>query len=163
MAAWRARDQFDPARGSWEGFISRVMRNHARKMIAARKAACRDYRRLVGSLQDPIVSEPDKDPVERGEFLDADGYLRTSRRQGGWIDRDSTTRDVARVVAKLPADLQVICACLAQNMTLTDIAAQLGISRDTVYERRKALQRAFGQAGLGTGERKLPTDRGGFR
>lgn len=163
IAVWQARDQFDPARGTWEGFVSRVIRNHARKIIARQRAACRDYRRVVGSLQDPIVSEPDDDPVERGEFLDADGYLRMSRRQGAWTDRNAPSRDIARVVAELPPDLQGVCAYLAQGMAVTDIAAKLGISRDTVYERRKALQQAFERAGLGPVERKCPTDRNGLR
>jgi RNA polymerase sigma factor (sigma-70 family) len=163
IAAWQARDQFDPARGSWEAFVSRVMRNHARNMIAARQAECRDFRSACGSLQDLIQPEPGKPPRERGEFLDADGYLRTSRRQGAWTDRNASSRDITRMVAELPADLQVMCAYLAQGMTVTAIAAELGISRDTFYERRKALQRAFDQAGLGTVERKSPTDRDRLR
>jgi DNA-directed RNA polymerase specialized sigma24 family protein len=163
IAVLQARDQFDPARGSREGFVSRVMRNHARKMIAARKAGCRDFRSECGSLQDLIVPESGKAPRERGEFLDADGYLRISRRQGGWIDRNSTTRDVARVVAELPPDLQEICAYLAEGWTATAIAHRLGISRDTFYERRKAIQRALEKAGLRDVERKSPTDRNGLR
>jgi hypothetical protein len=41
---WERSDQWDPARGAWTTFVTRVMKNRILNIIAHRRARKRDYR-----------------------------------------------------------------------------------------------------------------------
>ena len=44
---WERSDQFDPSRGAWSTFVTRVMKNRILNIISHRTAGKRDYRREI--------------------------------------------------------------------------------------------------------------------
>lgn len=148
VAVLRNLPLYDESRGPREAFISRIVRNRTRNIIAGQKATCRDYRSRVGSLQDPIPSCHDGDEIEWGETFDAGEYLRLTRGQRGEAEQIDLRIDLGQVLSELPPDLKALCTSLIQGLNDTEAARQLGISRTTFYERRKRLKQRFMEAGL---------------
>lgn len=147
---------FDPSKGNVEAWIVSVIGNRAKNLGEARRAACRDYRKLDGSLQDLVPTE-DGGVVERGETFGVNEYLRRTRRKPQPIrqkttsppeDRAGLRADLARVRDGLPARLRAVLDVLLRDPTAADGARTLGVSPSTFYERRSALVDALRTAGL---------------
>lgn len=143
-----ALPRFDPVRGTEVAFITRVVRNDVRTIIAEQKAGCRDYRRLAGSLQDPIEVDPDGHPIERGESCDLDTYLRFTRGDPDPEETADLRLDLDRAAESLPRHLRAMLQVLRLRLTDTESARYLGISRETFYQRRRKLGQHLEQAGI---------------
>jgi len=147
-AALEILKKHDPARGSKGALFAPALRNRVRNMIAFERAACRDHRLLGGSLQDPVALD-DGHPEERGEVFDAEEYLRLTRGGPRPDDVRSLALDLARMRDALPDALRLVLDVLAADIPRAEAARQLGISRSTFDERRKALGTALEAAGIG--------------
>jgi RNA polymerase sigma factor (sigma-70 family) len=143
-----ALPRFDPVRGTDVAFITGVIRNKVRKIIEEQKAACRDYRRRGGSLQDPIQIDPDSDPIERGESCDLGTYLWFSRGEPDPEETADLRLDLDRAAETLPRHLQTMLRVLRLGLSDTESARYLGISRETFYQRRRKLGQHLQQAGI---------------
>lgn len=148
LAVWKGLPRHEPGRGSREAFITRIIRNQARKIIAGQKAGCRDYRLLSWSLDDPLEPEPGRLPVERRETFDATEYLRITRGAPAEPDRMALAHDLAEACRKLPIDLRDLFDLLDSGLSDVEIAGRLEISRSTFYERRKRLGEALLRGGI---------------
>jgi RNA polymerase sigma factor (sigma-70 family) len=157
VAVCIALPRFDPSRGSKEAFITRVVRNKVRNFLAERQAACRDYRLLAGSLQDPVRLDSERDPVEWGETFDARAYLRLTRGQSNLEEVADLVIDLDRVIPTLPASLRATWEILLLGLPDHEAAHRLRISRQTLYERRNKLMRRLKDAGI-SDYRNFPPD-----
>jgi RNA polymerase sigma factor (sigma-70 family) len=147
-AVWRSLPHYDPTRGTKKVFLTRVIRNQARKIIEGQKAGCRDYCLCAGSLQDPVGVDEDGVQVELGETFKVVDYLRQT---SGRIDPEEQAAlaiDMDQAIQALPPILQAIGILLRQGLNDAEVARRLGISRTTFYKRRKEIQQRFEQAGI---------------
>jgi RNA polymerase sigma-70 factor (ECF subfamily) len=129
------KDGFDPARGSYKTFVSCLVRNRAASLVekwrraSARMPLCPLYRANRASMPDELgIQQIDtvEEPVAEG----ADVALA-----------------VQRVLASLPDRLRYVASRIATE-PVPEIAAELGISRDRVYQLVERLRTAFQTAGL---------------
>lgn len=137
--------KFDPARGRFEATVRRIVENAVADILAARKAACRDYRRRGPSLNETVRDENGK-RVERSETFESGGHLRRTRRPAS--ERRDLKLDLDDVIAELPPDLRRLCERL-RNESPTEIARDMGIPRGTLYERMRKIREHFERRGLG--------------
>ncbi len=142
----RRLPRFDPARGKCESFVGRVVEHAAISIVAQRKAACRDWRRNAGSLDD-LVRDADGRRVPVWRTLDA----QTVRAHRG-ADDDGDARadlriDLAAAVATLPPDLQATCAHLACGSVRGGVRAS-GMPRRTMRARVARIRARFEALGL---------------
>jgi len=129
------KDGFDAARGSYKTFVSCLVRNRAASLVEqrwranARMALCPLYRanRAVISGETGIQQT---DTVEEPAAEGADVPLA-----------------VQRVLASLPDRLRYVASRIATE-PVSEIAAELGISRNRVYQLVARLRTAFQAAGL---------------
>jgi RNA polymerase sigma factor (sigma-70 family) len=157
VAGLHALTKFNPDRGTKEGFLTRVVRNKVRNILAERQAGCRDYRLLAGSLQDPVRLDSERDPVEWGETFDAGAYMRLTRGQSNPEEVADLVIDLDRVIPTLPASLRATWEILLLGLPDHEAAHRLRISRQTLYERRNKLMRRLKDAGI-SGYRNFPPD-----
>jgi RNA polymerase sigma factor (sigma-70 family) len=160
IAVVLAVPRFDPTRGTIEAFITRVIRNKVRKIMARQKAGCRDYRRLAGSLQDPVRIDPEGDSVEWGESFDAGAYLRATQGRPSPEETTDLGLDLDRAALTLPKRLRVTLQVLRLDLTDTEAARLLRVSRQTFYARLKQLRELLDQAGI-SGYLDFPPDTSG--
>jgi DNA-directed RNA polymerase specialized sigma24 family protein len=118
---------FDPARGSWEGFVRGVMLNRAGALVARR-------RRLVREIS-----------VERLAEMAA-----TSGGPAAYCGADPATAliislDTQRIISTLPRHLRAI-ALLLQRYGATEISELTGKSRSRVYQLILQIREAFVRA-----------------
>jgi RNA polymerase sigma-70 factor, ECF subfamily len=140
-------DQFDPERARWSTFVRTVVRSTAislrRKQRAARRLAPADQISL-----NTLISDEDGYPTELGSTVSEEEH-----RTGVGQDLVDHTRqadlsqDIQAVVDSLPAELRQICERLEKH-SLSEVAEQLGMSRNTLSRRLKELQEHFREAGL---------------
>ena len=135
LQLWRQHPKYDAARSSPQTFATRVVGSKAANLAAARKAAKRSA---------PLESLSKRGDAIPGEVVDPSDFRAASRRDS---DDLALKHDVARLVAKLPADLQALCVALAAG-TVSDAAKELGISRPGLYDRLGKLRPQFERAGL---------------
>ena len=130
LQLWRQHPKYDAARSSPQTFATRVVGSKAANLAAARKAAKRS------APLEPLSKRGETIP---GEVGDPSDFRAASRRDS---DDLALKHDVARLVAKLPADLQALCVALAAG-TVSDAAKELGISRPGLYDRLERLRAQF--------------------
>lgn len=138
--------RFDPERGRFEATVRRIVENAVADILAARKAACRDYRRRGPSLNEMVRDENGK-RVERSETFDSEEHLRRTGRRPASERRDLKL-DLDDAMADLPPDLRRLCERL-RNESPTEIARDMGIPRGTLYERMRKIREHFERRGLG--------------
>lgn len=137
----------NPRKGTLKTFISTVLDNKIRTMVAARLTSQFDFRQHDYSLDETIEIETG-DRVSRGEAMDAEEYLMTTGRiNRRAFDTLEMRIDVQCVVSLLPADLQNLCARL-QEHTIVDIALEDGVSRHKIDELRRRIAFLFLEHGL---------------
>jgi len=141
---------FDPARASLHTFIARVVDHAVVSLIEHRSAACRDYRRNGGSLNDPVGGDDgDDEPAEVGDLIDQDTYLRSTGQPAVSVpDQVALHLDLECFLAVVPPELQDLYRRLDAGRTMTDIARETGLCRDTLHERRRKLAALAERAGL---------------
>lgn len=158
---WRRLPRFDAARASLHTFIARVVEHHVATLVEAQKAGVRDYRKVTGSLDD---RRPDEGGAgdDGPPLVTMDGLRRRllaeARRDEEIRD---LRRDLERVLAELPADLQDLCRRL-QVSSVSEVSRETGVPRSTLYDAMAKIQERFEVAGLAAYLR-APTHPGGRR
>lgn len=126
---------WNPTKGQWSTFLTRVVNNQASKLLEMRRAGCRH------------TSQPD-------ESIEAilEGHPTASASESDFVchstSRDDLRADLRRAIASLPPELQTICRLLQEN-TASDTAAILKISRRTLFRHTCTIRQALLEAGLG--------------
>jgi len=141
----RRMPKFDPERGSFEAFVLRVVDNCVATILAARKAAIRDYRRCRQSLSKSI-EDGEGGRVERAQTFDAEQYMRRSASRSEEELRDLRL-DLAEAEKALPPELRELSERLRRE-TPTEIARVTGVPRSTVYEAIARIRKRFRRHGL---------------
>jgi RNA polymerase sigma factor (sigma-70 family) len=129
---------FDPKRGNQEAFETTLIKRRAASILRHRRAAKRDYRRLV-SL-DPL----DK---EGSAFVAQE----CGARRGACSRSDQETVELACDVAELLMSLPRPRRDLAERLmyqSVSEIARDMGKPRTTLYTDLGRLRRRFEKAGL---------------
>ncbi len=139
----QALARFDAARASLRTFATRVVDNQAATLIAARKAAVRNFEKEAGSLD-----ELDQEPADTPRFLGARTSLAKLLPKARRDDEVIALRaDLDRVVATLPPEDRELCERL-KTSTVSDISQETGVPRGTIYERITRIRDRFQRAGL---------------
>jgi RNA polymerase sigma factor (sigma-70 family) len=116
------RDQYEPSRGTWPGFVKRLVERLGNNLVRDRLAAKR-----YGGPHRPL-----------GEPIPAPHDPRA----------DSRALDVAEALGTLPPDLRVV-AELLMTRAVTEVAEVLGVARSTVYARLREIRERPGFSALG--------------
>jgi RNA polymerase sigma-70 factor (ECF subfamily) len=140
--------KFNPDRANRKTFITRVVTNRVATLIELQKASCRNYRLYTNSLND-YVDIGGGDLVEREETIASDDYLQnTGRCSRPLKELEELSLDIERIIAKLPPKTRNLCEGLKGGETISDIAREMGITRETVYQSIKELRKALEKSGL---------------
>lgn len=147
LALLLALPKYDSERGQRSTFISRVVNHSISDMIEARKAAKRDYRLCICSLNENLLYE-DGTVAERLEAIDRDGCLRrTGKSDQSEVALQDLRIDVNRLISKLPGDLRRLCLQL-QSANVSQVSNDTETSRSTIYRKLKKLRVIFEAVGL---------------
>jgi DNA-directed RNA polymerase specialized sigma24 family protein len=147
LDGWRRLKDFRSSRGDLDVFLGMVSLNQARKMEMRfrRRRACPDV-----SLDTPIVDDGDDDALTLEDSLSQDDGLPALL--GNVVDghrRVELLLDLSRAIARLPSEMQRLCACLAHETP--GIARRVcGLSNTGMYRRIEELRLHFRSFGLGT-------------
>jgi RNA polymerase sigma-70 factor (ECF subfamily) len=111
----RRSPKFDPARGDWQGFVRRVVKNQAAVLVTRRHRTAR--REVLADDLSHDKAQPDEDLIDT---------LNGARRH----EKESTLQmriDVERVLNGLPSELQKL-ARLLSDLTVLETCAQMGMT-----------------------------------
>jgi len=144
---WKRRPQFDSQLGTWEAFVVVVCENCFATILEHHCAAKRSTQFESGSLNQRS-SDREGRSAELGDTLPES---QTSRRTG-YYPRDRTEAfeledDVACILDSLAPESRHLCQ-LVMRGSITQVARELGVSRQTVYRRLNRLLSRFESAGL---------------
>lgn len=143
----RRLPRFDPALAKRETFIARIVEHQVATLVESQKAGVRDYRCCAGSLDDRRPDD-EGETSETPPALDNDEYRReTVARSRRDEELGELRRDLNKVLAELPTDLQSLCLRLLTS-TVSDVSRETGVPRGTVYEAIGKLRTRFERAGL---------------
>jgi RNA polymerase sigma factor (sigma-70 family) len=117
---------YNPARGTLESFIAMVIEQAAANLVRERRAGKR-----TPPARSPVPTEDVPDPLVNEDIRHSD-----------------LVRDVAAVIAELPADQRAIAHALMEA-SVSEVSRRLGLCRTTVYARMKGLRTAFERRSLG--------------
>ena len=137
--------KYDPARGRFRTFVSRVLDNRILVMVSERQTRYFNYE-AVG-IDDMLRDSDDElvvgDTVSEAEIegLGGAGLCRSS-------DRISLRVDIERALQKLTPEQRELCLRLSESWSVSKIAGEMGMSRDTAYERKRQICRIFRRLGL---------------
>ena len=125
-------EHFDPCRSSWPTFCSLITNNF---LSTARSRNSRRAR--VDSLPDQ-QSGANNAGTEQVEDRHSVGrrYVRT-RSQYEWLELNE---DVSEMIDGLPDQLREVCESYLVNQNVSDVAASLGVSRNTIYRRHQMIR-----------------------
>ena len=137
---------FNPAKGKKTTFMTRIVERRISTILEARFAQCRDWRKCIASLNDPIPGG-DNDSAERIEQVCSDGQMGHHGRDTNEQRQNDIRFDLERVIAALPEDLQDLCEKL-QSSNMAEIAREMGVPRSTLYGKLTKLRDAFRDGGL---------------
>jgi len=145
---WEQLDKFDPARGKRTTFVDRVVRNKAADILEARQAACRDCRLEVQSIHEVVAPEDGEDACLE-DLAEVDAVRSRQGLSHDPFERGVELRvDLVRALARLTPEQLDLCRRLLEDPNRSRIAADLGISRDTLYQSIHEIRAIFEQAGL---------------
>lgn len=142
--------QFDPARGSLNTFIARVIDSAVAMLIRERQRGKRTPEAgvVIQSLE-VMVDQADGPPAPLGATLSqADAERRTGGHSMSGIELFELADDVAHLIDALPPDLQAVCrARLTRNRSETE--SDLGLSRRSYDAAIELIRQHFAQGGFG--------------
>lgn len=135
----------DPSRASLETFITLVI-NHLAKALLRAQMRKREFSKAI-SLDEPIPTDPEGD-ITLLDVTDHENFLV----QTGMIPRSGEQQivleiDTATMIDSLPETLRDTCLLLTQE-TVSEVAAKLGVHRDTIYKRLAQIRKHFNDKGL---------------
>jgi RNA polymerase sigma-70 factor (ECF subfamily) len=142
----RRLPRFDPAKAKRETFIARIVEHQVATILESRKAGLRDFRLVLGSLDERRNEDAGGDdgpPVLDDAAHRRETVAAAERDQ----DRGDLRRDLERVLAGLPPELRDLCHRLCES-TVSEISRETGKPRGTVYESIGKLRGRFEDAGL---------------
>lgn len=136
----QALPRYDPKKGKRSTYLQRVVDRKVASLIEAKKAAKRDYRVPVVSLD------------EEGEGEEGETWMRHEvvgdQTTLGSAQRETDLRvDLDRVLRQLPPRLGEVCELL-KTKSLTQVSRETGIPRGTLYEYLDRLRSVFEDEGL---------------
>lgn len=142
--------QFDPARGSINTFVARVVDSAVAMLVRERRRNKRaPASGVVVQSVEVMVDQPDGPPAPLGATL---SQADAERRTGG--DSMSNTKmfelveDVAHIIEALPPELQAVCrARMDRNRSETE--RDLGHSRRSLDTAMELIRQHFFQGGFG--------------
>lgn len=144
LDAWRRLTRYQATRGDLEPFLGLVTLNQARKIEArfCRRRACPDI-----PLETRVTDGGDL--TLEDSLTEDDGFLALLGNPVDTHARVEMVLDLAEAVARLPDDLQRLCACLAHE---TPGAARrlCNLSNTGLYRQIEDLRLHFCSFGLGT-------------
>lgn len=133
----RRLPRYDAARGTWQGFVRRVIRNRV-CVLVSQQARRRQFEQLEG----------DGEQVDRSEALAPQACRhRHGPRTPGQHFGLELRLDIQRVLAGLPEPLRVVAAQLGET-TVADICRRTGRSRSSVNHMVLRIRSAFRKAGI---------------
>lgn len=141
--------QFDPARGSLNTFVARVVESAAAMLIRERKRLKRvpGYGMTLQSLE-ITIDQPDGPPTRLGTTITAADL---DRRTGTFTLSESTIREQSEAIdhamQSLSPDLQELCRQLMRH-NRTGSARELGLSRRKLDAAIASIRKHFEKAGL---------------
>jgi len=145
---WEQLDKFDPSRGKRTTFIDRVVRNKAADLLEARRAACRDCRLEMESIHDVVSVDGNEDACLE-DLAEIDAVRSQQGLSHDPFERGIELRvDLVRALARLTPEQLDLCRRLLEDPNRSRVAADLGISRDKLYESIHKIRAIFEQAGL---------------
>ena len=154
MEVIRRRAKFDPGKAQENTFLARLVTHALADIIAARKAACRDYRREKGMLSQWVRVSSSSHPLynewaSRGELVTEDDSRRHLGKPAlGPDELRDLSIDVATAAAALPDHLRDIATQLKELGSARAVAAAMGLHHSTVSEAVKQIKEHFLKAGL---------------
>jgi RNA polymerase sigma factor (sigma-70 family) len=139
--------QYRADRGHPRAFITRVVKNKAASILAARAAAKRGGGLQFVSLNEEFEDE-DGEVTERLETISVDDYLRRTR---GTIrseeERQDLSIDVRRMVDRQHPHCRAVCLLLI-GRDVCDVANVVGLPRSTLRDLIKRLRASCAKTGL---------------
>ena len=164
----RRRPRFDPAKAQENTFLARVVKHAIADIIAARKAACRDYRREEASLSQWVLVEGDSSHPFRNEWATGADLVteQDARRHLGKPsiapeELGDLIIDMSDAAAALPDRLRSVYEHLKELGSARKVAKATGCHHSTVYDAIKEIRKHFEEAGLESclpGPAPNPTD-----
>lgn len=139
--------QFDHVRGDIVTFADVLFNNQFKNLIVAQRAAKRDHRLCTRSLDEPVDVSDETDATLH-DVYDADEYFeKTGGSIAGSASRRELSLDLHTVLNGLPANLREL-AIRRSTQTITQAAAEMGISRETAHVWQRRVREEFRKAGL---------------
>ena len=138
---WSSEVSFDPEVGTWEAFVTTVVRRRAGSLLRAQRAKKRHHRRIT-SLCVHVQAEGDE-PIELVHTI-GQRELDNRRHSYPGSDQEQTElrMDVELRIAKLSATERDLVERLKYG-SIGAVARDLGIARSTLRYRAKQLQQHF--------------------
>ena len=130
------KDGFDAGRGSYKTFVNCLVRNRAASLLRRirRANASMPLCPLSCNCGAAVADDTGTEPADTADEPGANGM--------------DVSMDVRRVLAALPARLRHVASRIATEPA-GEIASELGVSRNRVYQLVGQLRLAFTNAGLG--------------
>jgi len=141
------RANFDPTTATWEAFVVVVCENRYATILEYRQAAMRSPDREAGSLNRPINEAAGRCTEFGATISDSERHRRTRQERRSHEEAVDLIHDVARVLEQLPPRLRELCERLKHD-SISQVARDAGISRQTVYRRIAIALDSFEQAQL---------------
>jgi RNA polymerase sigma factor (sigma-70 family) len=141
-------ESYDPSAGSWPTFAHCVAKNRLASLRRQAKALRKRQGAAITSLNEPAVDAPSDsgqgiDPVESsGSPFRKLTYRRSDESQC------ELRVDVETIVPRLAPELQELIAKFSDGKSCHEIAAEMSLSRSTVYRRLQALQSEFSRSAV---------------
>lgn len=129
-------DCFDPCRASWATFCSLVA-----KSTLSRIRRCQRNKTNVESLDDQPEGEATGCGAGQIEERHCVGKrFQRLRSQFEWLELED---DVSLLLELLPESLREICELLCEDSSMSSVASQLGVSRNTIYRRKRLVRESI--------------------
>jgi RNA polymerase sigma factor (sigma-70 family) len=137
---------FEPERGRWKGFVTKVVERHAASLLRNSRAKKRAHRRIT-SLNSPVQAGSDIPTTLADSITDRDQDARRGRRPRSEEQISRLAFDLAEVLERLPPKLRDLAERL-KTQSIAEAARTLGVPRTTVNGWVSQLRRRFEKAGL---------------
>lgn len=131
--------KYDPMRGSMRTFVSRILDNRVIVMISERRTRQFNYQSIS------LDAEPARIEGDLG-IADTVGDLGSPASE--FSCQAELRADLSQAFGKLSPELLDLCSRLSAMQSIAEIARETGVSRDTVYERKRQVHRVFKRCGL---------------
>lgn len=125
-------DCFDPRRASWSTFCSIVVRS-----FLSRRRERKSNQKKPESIDEPADRHSSSLAGQIEEQHCVGKRFQKLRPQQEWIE---LVEDVACLLESLPDELRELCELLKSEDGIAEIADQLGVSRNTIYRRRRRIR-----------------------